>query len=136
MTWPIALQVYQHLSVSNMSYMEQAYQWYKLALERQTEAFGDRHQRTRRIRAEVADMERRRKAAEENEHHEELIVSMRAAAEEEERKAAARKVEADQLMDQFLTGLREERKAAEQTEVSRRARTPPPAKPPSSAGDL
>ena len=112
-------QVYQHLSVSNANYIEQAYQWYKLALERQEEAFGVGHQRTRRIKADLKDLEARKRAFEANqEHRVELVISSRAAAEEAERAAAARKVEADQLMDQFLAGIREERKAAEQARRS------------------
>jgi hypothetical protein len=108
-------QVYQHLSVSNATYIEQAYQWYKLALERQEEAFGDAHQRTRRIKLDLRDLEARRRAYEANaDHRVEVVLSSRAAAEEAEKAAAARKVEADQLMDQFLAELREERKAAEQ----------------------
>ena len=108
-------QVYQHLSVSNTNYIEQAYQWYKLALERQEEAFGDGHQRTRRIKADLKDLEARKRAMEANQDHRvELMMSSRVAAEEAERAAEARKAEADQLMDQFLAGIREERKAAEQ----------------------
>jgi hypothetical protein len=112
-------QVYQHLSVSNANYIEQAYQWYKLALERQEEAFGAAHQRTRRIKADLKDLEARKRAFEANqEQRVEVVMSSRAAAEEAERAAEARKVEADQLMDQFLAGLREERKAAEQARRS------------------
>ena len=79
------------------------------------EAFGDGHQRTRRIKADLRDLEARKRAMEANqEHRVELVMSSRAAAEEAERAAAARKAEADQLMLQFLAGIREERKAAEQ----------------------